>query len=166
MIIIIEGLDGVGKTTLVDYLVTQGMKKHHFDYDVNNMDLFSKYMNVLQKDDFNLVLDRSFISEMVYGPVLRGKSKLELEQYEKLLEAYKQVGTSVIYLTAPQETLLERRKEDPKDFQMILNYYNELNKQYDAIMDYSEKYIDVVRFDTNIMNEHVVQETAKRLVLK
>lgn len=112
--IIIEGLDGVGKTTLVNYFATQGMKKHHFDYDVNNMDLFSKYMRVLQEEDLNLVLDRSFISEMVYGPVLRGKSKLELEQYKKLLEAYKQVGTSIIYLTAPQEILLERRQGDQK----------------------------------------------------
>lgn len=164
--IIIEGLDGVGKTTLVNYFVTQGMKKHHFDYDANNMDLFSKYMRVLKEENLNLVLDRSFISEMVYGPILRGKSKLELEQYKKLLEAYKQVGTSIIYLTSPQDILLERRRGEPKDFEMILNYYKELNNQYNAIMDYNEEFIDVMRFDTNIMNEHAVQEKAKRLVLK
>lgn len=164
--IIIEGLDGVGKTTLVNYFVNQGMKKHHFDYDVNNMDLFSKYMRVLEEENLNLVLDRSFISEMVYGPVLRGKSKLELEQYKKLLEEYKKVGTSIIYLTAPQEILLERRREETKDFEMISNYYKELNNQYNVIMDYSEEFIDVMRFDTNIMNEHAVQEKAKRLVLK
>ena len=164
--IIIEGLDGVGKTTLVNYFVNQGMKKHHFDYDANNMDLFSKYMRVLKEENLNLVLDRSFISEMVYGPVLRGKSKLELEQYKKLLEAYKQVGTSIIYLTAPQEILLERRREELRDFEMISNYYKELNNQYNAIMDYSEEFIDVMRFDTNIMNEHAVQVKAKKLVLK
>ena len=38
--IIVEGIDGVGKTTLVDYLVTQGMKKHHFGYDEKNLDFF------------------------------------------------------------------------------------------------------------------------------
>lgn len=49
---------------------------------------------------------------------------------------------------------------------MISNYYKELNSQYDAIMDYSEEYIDVMRFDTNTMNEQAVQEQAKRLVLR
>jgi len=164
--IIIEGLDGVGKTTLVNYFVTEGMKKHHFDYDVNNMDLFSKYMRILQEENLNLVLDRSFISEMVYGPVLREKSKLALEQYKQLLLAYKENGASIIYLNAPQEVLLERRKAEPKDFEMILNHYDELHNQYNAIIDYSKEYINVMTIDTNIMNEQDVQEKAKRLILK
>ena len=84
--IIVEGIDGVGKTTLVDYLVTQGMKKHHFGYDEKNLDLITKYMRLLDKDTSSLVLDRSFISEMVYGPVLRGGSKIDLEAYTKLLD--------------------------------------------------------------------------------
>ena len=54
--IIIEGLEGVGKTTLVNYFVSQGMKKHHFDYDVNNMDLFSKYMGCRFIDFINEVI--------------------------------------------------------------------------------------------------------------
>ena len=45
--IIVEGIDGVGKTTLVDYIVEQGLEKHHFDYDEKNMDLYKKYMRVL-----------------------------------------------------------------------------------------------------------------------
>ena len=94
--LIVEGMDGVGKTTLVDYFVSNGMKKYHFDYDVKNMDLMTKYMRILKEDTGSLVLDRSFISEMVYGPVLRGKSKIDLEEYTKLLMAYKQVDTSII----------------------------------------------------------------------
>ena len=163
--IIIEGLDGVGKTTLVNYFVTKGMEKHHFDYDVNNMDLYSKYIRVLS-GNLDVVLDRSFISEMVYGPVLRGKSKLDLEQYKKLLEEYQKIGTKIIYLTAPQEILLERRKDETKDFDMISKYYEELNFQYEAIMNYSEDYIDIIRFNTGIMNEYMIQEKTKKLVLR
>lgn len=87
--IVIEGLDGVGKTTLVDYFVNMGMRKYHFDYDEKNMDLFTKYMKVLNEKTDILVFDRSFISEMVYGPVLRNNCKLSLEQYTKLLQEYK-----------------------------------------------------------------------------
>ena len=49
--LIIEGIDGVGKTTLVEYLQSYGMKKYHFDYDSKSMDLLSKYMKVLSSDD-------------------------------------------------------------------------------------------------------------------
>ena len=133
--LIVEGMDGVGKTTLVDYFVSNGMKKYHFDYDVKNMDLMTKYMRILKEDTGSLVLDRSFISEMVYGPVLRGKSKIDLEEYTKLLMAYKQVDTSIIYLTASKETLIARRLSDISDYNTIMQYYDLLNKQYDSIMD-------------------------------
>lgn len=55
------------------------------------------------------MLDKSFISEMVYGPIIRNKCKLSLEDYTKLLIAYKNVGTKIIYLTAPKDVLLKRR---------------------------------------------------------
>jgi len=119
--LIIEGIDGVGKTTLVEYLQSYGMKKFHFDYDSKNMDLLPKYMNVLSLNDSELVLDRSFISEMVYGPVMRNTCKLNVEDYTKLLIAYKTAGAKIIYLTAPKDVLLKRRNDDkdaiPKCYQ-------------------------------------------------
>ena len=117
--LIIEGIDGVGKTTLVEYLQSYGMKKYHFDYDSKNMDLLSKYMKVLSSDDTGLVLDRSFISEMVYGPVIRNKCKLSIEDYTKLLMAYKNTGAKIIYLTAPKEVLLKRRNDEQSDYEVF-----------------------------------------------
>ena len=90
--LIIEGIDGVGKTTLVEYLQSFGMKKYHFDYDAQNMDLFTKYMRVLDEKTDILVLDRSFISEMVYGPVLRNNCKLTIEQYIEYRRLYKTIN--------------------------------------------------------------------------
>lgn len=161
---IIEGLDGVGKTTLVNYFVNQGMKKYHFDYDMKNMDLITKYMKILEGNPENLVLDRSFISEMVYGPVLRGKSKIDLDGYRKLLIAYKQIGSAIIYLTASKETLLQRRQEDVTDFNTIKQYYESLNEQYNSIMQYSSDYIDVYHYDTGKMNETEIQGKVRKLV--
>lgn len=162
--IIVEGLDGVGKTTLVNYFVSNGMKQHHFDYDAKNMDLMTKYMRLLTEDTTSLVLDRSFISEMVYGPVLRGKSKLDLEEYKALLMAYKKVGTAIIYLTAPKDTLLFRRKNDEKDYNTIRQYYDLLNKQYNMIMQYSKGYIDLYQYDTSLETESQIQQRVKRLI--
>ena len=162
--LIVEGMDGVGKTTLVDYFVLNGMKKHHFDYDVNNMDLITKYMQILKEDTSHLVLDRSFISEMVYGPVLRGKSKIDLEEYKKLLIAYRQSNTAIIYLTASKDDLLLRRASDISDYNTIMQYYNSLNEQYNSIMQYSEDYIDVYHYNTSLENELQIQEKVKRLI--
>ena len=155
--LIIEGIDGVGKTTLVEYLQSYGMKKYHFDYDSKSMDLLSKYMKVL---------DRSFISEMVYGPVIRNKCKLSIEDYTKLLIAYKNTGAKIIYLTAPKEVLLKRRNDEQSDYEIITNYYEELNKKYDEIMKYSSKFIDVIAINTHETNIEQVRSQVKNLVKK
>ena len=164
--VIIEGLDGVGKTTLVDYFVSIGMKKHHFDYDVKNMDLFIKYLNVLCEETNNIVLDRSFISEMVYGPVLRNYSKLSFEQFIFLLKEYNQNNTSLIYLTAPKEILLSRRINDIADYELIKKHYDSLNSKYDEIMDISKRYINILQLNSHILSKEDLQHNAKRLVLK
>lgn len=164
--IIVEGIDGVGKSTLVDYIVEQGLEKHHFDYDEKNMDLYKKYMRVLNSSNLNKVLDRSFISEMVYGPVIRGKSKLELEQFKRLLLEYKKSRTSIIYLTAPKEILLKRREKDLTDFEMIQKFYDKLNLQYDKVMSYSMDFIDVLKLDTSLNSSEEVQRKVKRRILK
>ena len=164
--VIVEGIDGVGKTTLVDYIVEQGLEKHHFNYDEKNMDLYNKYMSVLYSSNLNKVLDRSFISEMVYGPVIRGKSKLELEQYKRLLLEYKKNGTSIIYLTAPKEILLQRKQNDLADLEMIQKIYDKLNLQYNKIMNYSTDFIDVLKLDTSINSSEEVQRKVKRVILK
>ena len=164
--IVIEGLDGVGKTTLVDYFVKMGMKKCHFNYDSQNMDLYTKYMLVLNGDTDNLVLDRSFISEMVYGPVLRNNCKLTIEQYTELLKKYKEKDAIVIYLTAPKDILLKRRSSDKKDFEVIENYYEILSAKYEEIINYSSNYIDVLQYDSFEMNKEEIQDSAKRLIFK
>ena len=164
--IIIEGIDGVGKTTLVDYFVNMGMRKYHFDYDVNNMDLFTKYMRVLSVETKYLVFDRSFISEMVYGPVLRNKCKLTIEQYTQLLIEYNNCHTSIIYLKEKKNVLLTIRSNDLKDFEMIKNYYELLNSKYDEIINYSGNYIDILKFDSCIFSKEEIQNRSKRLILK
>ena len=164
--LIIEGIDGVGKTTLVEFLQCFGMKKYHFDYDSQNMDLFSKYMKVLLSNETELVLDRSFISEMVYGPIIRNKCKLTLEDYTKLLVAYKNAGAKIIYLTAPKDILLKRRTDEKSDYEVITNHYDELNKKYNEIIEYTSMYIDVITINTHKADIEQFRSQVKNLVKK
>lgn len=164
--LILEGIDGVGKTTVVDCLEKLGMKKYHFDYDEKNTDLVSKYLRVINQDTKNIVLDRSFISEMVYGPVIRSHCKLSIEEYKQLLKAYKKIGAKIIYLTAPKEILIERRKDDSTDSKILEKYYDELKQQYDKIMALTNKYIEVLKYDTFINTEEEIERKIRGIVIE
>lgn len=69
--IILEGLDGTGKTTLKEGLMSYGFHSLHFDYDTTTTNIFDKYSKIISASDKQTVLDRSYISEMVYGNVIR-----------------------------------------------------------------------------------------------
>ena len=77
---------------------------------------------------------------------------MSIEDYTKLLIAYKNTGAKIIYLTAPKEVLLKRRNDEQSDYEIITNYYEELNKKYDEIMKYSSKFIDVIAINTHETN--------------
>ena len=162
--IIVEGLDGVGKTSLINKFVKDGFSKNHFDYDVNNLDLVSKYLNVLNKNTNQLILDRSFISEVVYGPVLRNFSKIDLINFRKLLQAYSKEKTTLIYLNASKNTLLDRRKDDSSDYSIIESHYDELSSQYDLIVSICREYLNVLCFSTDKLGENELYDKVRKLV--
>lgn len=90
MIVVVEGIDRVGKTTLVKKLVQAGfidMKdefvlKHPFftnfsDYSLGKCDSFVAIVKKLNEEGKNVVIDRLHITEMVYGQSLRKETRLE-----------------------------------------------------------------------------------------
>ena len=147
--IILEGIDGVGKTTVADYLNKDGYVTYHFPFDEKNRDIEEKYLSVLNKDTKKMVLDRCFISELVYGPILRGYSRLSKNQLENILNMYKTVEPVVVYLKANRDDILERRKDDNLDYSIISNYYNALNERYDKTFRVISQYLDVIRINTS-----------------
>ncbi len=158
--IILEGIDGSGKTTIAEELKKNGFKSHHFGYDDSNKSLEQKYLDVLKQDTSRMVMDRSFISELVYGPVLRGCSRLDREQVINLLKQYKKAGAVIVYLKANKEDILARRAEDGKDLEMLKKYYDDLNSKYDTAMWIASRFISVEELNTSILSK---KETLKRL---
>ena len=69
--IIIEGIDGTGKTTVANYLNDKGFSIYHFGFDEKNKEIDEKYLNLLEQNTANMVLDRCFISELVYRPCFK-----------------------------------------------------------------------------------------------
>ena len=86
-LIVLDGCDGTGKTTLAAALANRhGHSIVHATLTPAGSDLFAKYQAMLARPG-PVVLDRSFVSELVYGPIDRGYSRLTLGQTARLAAA-------------------------------------------------------------------------------
>ncbi len=146
--IIVEGIDGTGKTTLVTQLKELGLNNVSYDYDKNTQSFATKYFNINLSTTKKGVSDRSFISEVAKGNIVRGLCRLSDDDYEKLLHYYSTFNTKVIYLKADKKTLLERRKDDPEDLEMLQKHFEAINIRYDEVIEIAKKYLDVYEFNT------------------
>lgn len=75
-VIVLDGCDGTGKTTLARALRDQhGCLLVHSARTPDGADLAARYRQLLATPG-RIVLDRSFISELVYGPLFHGRSRI------------------------------------------------------------------------------------------
>lgn len=107
-VIVLEGCDGTGKTTLAATLA----KRHGFRVvrsgriaDANG--LAERYRAALDLPG-RIALDRSFISELVYGPLREGRSRLTPRQAAELAFVLADRGGLLLHLTGRPEALAAR----------------------------------------------------------
>ena len=90
MIVVVEGIDRVGKTTLVHMLRQAGfvdlkdefvLKQIFFsnfpDYSLGKCDSFVAIAKKLNEEGKNVVIDRLHLTELVYGKTVRGETNAE-----------------------------------------------------------------------------------------
>lgn len=111
MIIILDGPDGSGKTTLAKKIAQQtGYEYAHMSYPVDSEEsagMYNAYAQKLQHTK-NLVFDRAWYSEMVYGPIKRGISVISYYDMYALEALVAKSGGLIIHCTAPKKALLKR----------------------------------------------------------
>jgi thymidylate kinase len=107
-VIVAEGCDGVGKTTLAVALATgYGYTMVHATRTPDGVDVAERYRTILAWPG-PLVLDRSFISELVYGPMRHGRSRLSLDDVGDLVRIVTGRGGIFMHLTGPPELIAAR----------------------------------------------------------
>jgi thymidylate kinase len=111
MLIIVEGPDGVGKTTLVESIAdyTSGVHVLHRGPPVGDPLVEYTFEDL---DDYHWsgiwVCDRWHWGELVYGPYYRGRSELGWSGFRQVDDYLLSKGAVIAYLTEPVETLAER----------------------------------------------------------
>ena len=107
-LIILEGPDGAGKTTLANELEKCGCAYVHFGVPPLGEDLFKWFLKpLLDAREFqSVVFDRLHLSDRIYGPLMRGDSPLT-ELHERLIERYLYArGGQVVICLPPWRTVL------------------------------------------------------------
>jgi len=111
MFIIIDGPDGAGKSTLARTLSKQtGYPIVHLSYPKTQEEcdeMLDDYQDLI-KQHKNAILDRSFYSEMVYGPIMRAGSVISYKDMWKLEKLLAKKGAVVIHCTGPTSVLWAR----------------------------------------------------------
>jgi thymidylate kinase len=135
-IIIIEGPDGAGKTTLVDLLAGDYVVTKHGSYP-DEAQIWKRFFDSMlpaYSDKADVLLDRSWISEPIYGAVYRhGLNRIEPWQKRLLEHITDKCETKIVWCLPPVEVCIDvfnSRKESEMlddEFQLreVYSLYNQ-----------------------------------------
>lgn len=118
-LIILEGLDRVGKTSVAMHFQSKGFEVVHQSAPAKNMtaDLYleEQMLLVSRAASNDIVLDRSYYGELVWPQVYGRESLLAEEQLEALRELEQSVGTTRILMYDPNVEAHWQRCVDNKE---------------------------------------------------
>ena len=107
-VVVLEGCDGTGKTSLATTLAAQhGYSMVHSGRTPDDVDLLARYRSILAIPG-KIVLDRSFISELVYGPLQYGRSRLTASDAAQMALLVAARGGVLVHLTGRAESIVAR----------------------------------------------------------
>lgn len=145
MIIIVEGMDNTGKTTLVEQLVREtGYDRVRSSGPQSLEDMIDKVETCLTSD--NIIYDRfPLISEEVYGPALRGYSLWEFSRWREYFIQLLQLKPLFIYCRPARETIL-RSINQREQLEGVVERASVIIDIYDRVFDHLRRFypMDVV----------------------
>lgn len=149
MILIIEGPDGSGKTTLAEKLSKQtGYPIIHRTQPKTEEEkklMMGEYLQTIRSGK-NMIFDRCWYSEMAYGPVMRDSSVISYPEMYELEEHLAKYGAIIIYATGPKAALWQRCQKRGEDYITSRDDFNAICENFDKIMRVPH-HIPVVRYE-------------------
>lgn len=126
MLIILEGVDKSGKSTLAKELRSL-LKWPVIHFGKPGSDPALEYAQFLLNCNEDIICDRFFIGEMVYGPLLRDKRSMSPMQIITIERMCRKIGTILVHVSPPYSIIQDRLTELGDD--MVT--YEQNQKAYD-----------------------------------
>ena len=150
MIYILEGPDGSGKTTLANKLVEMaGCPYYHFSYPRSQEEADNLFKTYYEKlvilNGRDSVIDRMWISTMVYGEILRGKSEVSTKQAERLERLIRR-DAMIFYCTGPVHLMWQRATQRGETYIKDYETFNRICAKYDEIMYHHRHLVPVFTY--------------------
>lgn len=164
MIVVVEGIDRVGKTTLVNKLVKAGFinLKDEFiisefvekfdDYSIGKCESFVQAAKNLEEQGYNVVIDRLHLTEYVYGTIRnRGVNEQAVWAMDMILTNLDAilcyVRPSNIEISNNEAGLNQEKYDEMFEFatklssiRRVVTDYNNLYEAFDKIMFFTKSY--------------------------
>lgn len=146
MAIIIEGIDKAGKSTTCKQLSEAlGLQIVHFPAPTPDFNFFEDYIKMLLSNDRNIILDRFFYSELVYGPILRNEYNIKTWQQEAIEALLRSHDSFIVYCVSNVKTIHERFIRENEKF-VDAKYIEKIIAKYEEVMNQTT--LPVIRKNT------------------
>lgn len=148
MRIILEGCDGVGKTTLANILA----KKYNLDichctsYDPAD---FMFYYQSVRKN--NIIWDRHTVGELIYPKVFNRHQQICTEDARIVINYFRELGGKIFVLTADDDIINDRLIARESEDEQILFHQRAINE---AFIKYANAFcIPIINTSKMTLNE-------------
>lgn len=155
MILVIEGPDGSGKSTLAKSLANlYGYEIKHFSAPKTleeETKMLSTYMKLLNSY-YDLIIDRAWPSERVYGPIFRDHTFIS-ETAQSTLENLFKDKLMYIYCTGDPEIMWQRAQQRGENFVTDYETFLTICATYNYEMLECPHHVPVFMYDCCAMPE-------------
>lgn len=151
MKILIDGNDGVGKTTLAKRLINTFNIKSYIHLSNKDPRDYEFYSNVLRKND--VIFDRSFMDEKIYSKIFNRELKLDSNDELRLHRQVSEENVFVIICYSDENIFDNNEYEEViKNKELVNKYFVDLanNKGYLLFNVRTDSYDNLV----NTITEH------------